>query len=466
MQDTFYGWNTWQLLKKPLYYSVKDTTFKVKKRNLNNSPFNLIYSTLRIFFNVFKLFVFKRGRPLFYTNANYKLEKLNGKHIDVFFDYLIIKWFKRKVVYVESNVVKDPKNVAVKKDLHTDDMRLLLFIVNKLFVNKYVVSDKAKRIVFLLNDFFRKEGYSFVIEENKVCSILSRFYADYLLNKMLFRIVSPKAICMVDGIPTGAMAAGRNLGIPVYEFQHGFIIKDKPDYIMSGYLKSLYYKMVLPDYIFVFGEFFRENLLESGFWNHNQIRSLGNFRVDKLRKSFSRKTEPNDTLKILFATQPSTFEHTKKFLLALKDILPSSIVVSIKCHVREPKNNNDWYQSYVNNENTKYLTPDLSLMELMKEHEILVSYHSTAIFEVLGLGMPAVTIGTEEFPRGINSLVNVNISDVLKDIRSADEFVKLFMCFKNDILFRERWLGNCQKNASYFYDEKYDQNLDDFSKTL
>lgn len=468
------GWNTWQLIKKHLYYVLKNKGHATKDHTSSRNGFlQVIGSSISYIAKIFAFSISRRNALLVFTNTNYKLDvNEKGRAEDIFVDGFLSHHYKGKYIYIEASKSGFYKqNAFIKRDLDDSGKYFFCKIIEQ-FVGQGRIRSAANSFADEMNRYFRKHGYNLTISSASISQALTRFHSEYVFFSWVLRLLQPKALFFVDGIPAAAMAVANRRSIPVYDFQHGFISKDKPDYILSSYLKGIRSQMVLPNYILVFGKFFKDIILKNNSWPADSIRVLGNQRVDKLRSKPGLTIRVNfgaeEKARLLFATQPSTYKHCKKFLEQLVPLLPAGVIITIKCHTREPKENNDWYQALAaaHPDKIHFVAAEQNLVSLMARHHLLASYHSTAIFEALALGVPVITIGTSEYPLGTNSLVDIPIGDVLKSAVTPEEFVNLLHRYQADPAFRNKWLESCAERSGYFYSYDYKENLEVLNQHL
>lgn len=467
------GFIAWQLLRKSLYYRFKNKNYVFNSEKKRTPLLKHAYEGMVYFWKALRFSVLRSRSLLVVTNVNYKLAKNEaGAYTDIFVDHFLNNHYRGNFIYIEASKSKAYKeNVSIKKDIKDFGKHIFLKLTGRFFVKKQKAATIADKFTSTLNGYFQKNELPLTVKKADILEILVRFQSEFLFFRFMLQLIKPKAVFFVDGIPDGAMAAARRLGIKTFDFQHGFIIKDKADYILSDYLQSVKDKIVVPDYLLVFGDFFKDIVLKSGFWNKDSIIPVGNYRVAEIRKNFVKQEKVNDPstqTKVLLATQVTTFNYTKPFLLEVVKNLPANVLITIKCHGREPAENNLWYQSLAKQypQQIAYVKAEESLVDLMASHDILASYHSTAIFEALGLGLPVITIGTPEYPSGTNSLIEIDIKEVLREAASPQDFVQLLTDFAHKACFKNEWLESCRKQKHFFYAEDYDANLEKLDQLI
>ena len=104
----------------------------------------------------------------------------------------------------------------------------------------------------------------------------------------------------------GEIAAARELGLPVIEFQHGAIGARCPDYAWPAEYGPLRGEIPLPQGIAVFGEAFRELLCASGFWSGSEVFPVGAASMDVFRAAQPQTSRSDGPLRMAFMTQATS----------------------------------------------------------------------------------------------------------------------------------------------------------------
>lgn len=464
------GWNAWQIIKKPLYYRIKHYFFPPKHQYESKSVKVKLINYLFYFFRfccidlIVLLVQGKRNKPFILTNSICKLEKNDlGKLIDVFFDGLIISEAISNPVILEEGQKIHSKKLFQPADLRGEGLHLPTAIGIKLFTNSKEIKRISIELTSKLNRQFNKLNLPFEVRTKDIITILSQFKSSFHIYRFLFTLIKPNIVLFQDRIGSGAMAAAITNRLFTIEFQHGFINNQKPDYIIPVEFKKIKTKMITPNKICTFGDFFSDILLESEFWDKNEIESIGSLRMEIHRpKTTSINKKPLNKLKVLLASQFTIFSYCQSLLIFLAAEDLEDIQIYIKCHPREPKEHQEWYKNFCksNPQNFHYIENTQSLVESMKTKDLLIGFHSTSLFEALGLGKRALTIRTEKYPKGIKNLINIDIDKLLidADIESIPKILKQIK--------RKDLQEKINASSNYFFKNNYFDNLSKLIKEI
>lgn len=461
------GINLWHCIKKPIYHGLRhkyiSTSSQVRKKNIR---LYLIQKTIVYFLKLIWAFITKRNATLVVTNSANKLSKDEwGNCLDPFIDHLILSGTIKRYLYFEhlSNTIST-YGTAVKRDFNNDGIRIPINFLKR-FCSK---SRSLKNDINILNqkirDFANKEGYNIILPVDMLMNIVSRFLAELKWQSFVLRLLRPRRILIVDGIPDGLIVAAKKRGVKTYELQHGFISYVKSEYIISSNFRHLKNKMPVTDYVCVFGNYFKDFLLQSGFWDKENIIVLGSASVEKKRAS-SKPIFDFNRIEAIFTGQPSMFSHSKFFLHEMSK-LSFCGKIYIKPHPLERLENINFYKKLVEDNKNKFafVQPSENIMDSLNEKNLLISYYSTTLIEAAALGYPCITISTEAFPNGINDLFYQQFVEIFRPLQTPFQLVNLFKQLRDNDSFAKQWCENSYKVGSYFYAIDYFKNIKYFQE--
>jgi len=191
------------------------------------------------------------------------------------------------------------------------------------------------------------------------------------------------------------IAAAKELKIKTIEFQHGIVDRHHPGY--SWLSSSLVYKnqIPIPDLVFLYGDYWKDELSENGFWN-NELRAVGSLRLDDYRKrnySESNVIDNNIEKTITVTTQALDTDRLISFLVEFINTSNNSIHINIKLHPRE-FNRLPYEIGFRDYPNVKIISgPEApSTFDLISHSDFHVSIHSTCHYEALGLRKPTIIL--------------------------------------------------------------------------
>ena len=84
--------------------------------------------------------------------------------------------------------------------------------------------------------------------------------------------------------------------------------------------------MAIPDYLLVYGKFWKELLIKNGFWEEMQVISVGSSRMDRYRNRIYKQKTRKESTEILFTSQWTTRENAIKFWNRFLTLLKKNII--------------------------------------------------------------------------------------------------------------------------------------------
>jgi hypothetical protein len=199
---------------------------------------------------------------------------------------------------------------------------------------------------------------------------------------------------MIDAYNNYAIvAAAKEKKVKVVEFQHGLVYKHHPGYSWTDYALPFKPHIALPDQIYLYGDYWKNELQSNGFWE-NELFSIGSLRLDYYRKQRESRKQ-SDICKIVVTTQGLDIDRLSNFLIEFLDVISKQLPVHlyIKLHPRE-HNKQPYLQAFNKHKNvTIYLGAELpSTFDLLIQANFHVSISSTCHYEALGLGIPTIIL--------------------------------------------------------------------------
>jgi hypothetical protein len=323
----------------------------------------------------------------------------NGRLKDVFFDDLFaanedvfrLEGVNHKGSFLKRNLAKNPATLtSLPIELLAGVLALLPGIAPDF-------SKIAEQMSSALNDNLEVTGFS----KKRLLRKARFFYWGKKLYLKLLKRLKTEKVLTADPGEYFVAAAAKELGIPVMEFQHGLVSRDYNSfYAWTGYAKK--YKEIMPisDVICLFGDHWKNDLLQTGFWDA-ELRSTGRILLDSFR---SKKPEADkQTCNILLTSQG--LEREK--LIALLDefaILAAtekefSYHLIIKMHPVYDPDKSVFESSFAHIKNILVLeaAEKPSTFELLANADLHCSISSTCHYDALGLGVPTVILGLQTY---------------------------------------------------------------------
>ena len=209
-------------------------------------------------------------------------------------------------------------NHTVRKRIGNKNIRPLYLPANNFdFNNTIVVDDQPNKLSYPQNTT-KLNVIGLIRTASMVGFVLNLFYAlyykksdrdivDFLVKSNFWKIVlvilRPRRVAVVVWYGKEPLiSACKQLGIEVFDLQHGIIYEEHPIYNILDGQKVKGSDFLLPNKCLVYGEYWREHLLKSG-WNLNEVNVFG-YYLDVLPVD----CYVDDTPYILYTSQPHSNE--------------------------------------------------------------------------------------------------------------------------------------------------------------
>lgn len=353
------------------------------------------------FIKYLRLVAFSRGRILFFNNENRVLQ-IGERVVDLY----------------NSNILRDigPSHALVIQERHDtvsgkvfppalvmDDLTPLLFLFEKLLSIIYKVDIRS----FLAIAGSSLEGAGFSRQETE--SRLVKFYARYLFYRAFLKTIRPQSAILICHYSKHAfMAACKCAGIQTLELQHGHILPTHRYYHTYGISKEMlnaFRKYFVPDFIFVYGRYWKELLIKGGLFTPEQIIILGYFQ--KVQQDLGE--HPVQMIDILITTSPQL---QQDFIDYVNSIMPivvrNDIRIAIKPH---PSEQDTAYQTIVDNDHIWIDHHSIHLlMPLAKAH---ISIASSTLFDALLYDLNNYILVKEGYSSFQNEVIEMGVANRL-----------------------------------------------------
>jgi hypothetical protein len=223
---------------------------------------------------------------------------------------------------------------------------------------------------------------------------IKTFFWRKQIYKLLLSKLHPGFLLLINAYNNHAIvAAAKERNIQVIEFQHGLISNHHPGYSWDHRVLSHKICMPIPDKIFLYGEYWKEEIISNGFWE-DALVSTGSLRMDRYR-NLSVQNIGSQICNLLVTTQGLDVKNVSQFLADFIGSAKNKIKVNltIKLHPRE--HNSIIYQQELDGlENIKIIDGSSlpSTFDLLLNSDIHASISSTCHYESLALGKPTIIL--------------------------------------------------------------------------
>lgn len=261
------------------------------------------------------------------------------------------------------------------------------------YLKNFVFSKSAYSLKNELLSLFNKIKNLKVFSPDDVqnISLAFQFFFDgvILYSSILDRFPSLKLIVMVQHYHNESLIfAAKQRGIPVIELQHGIISTKDIFYVFPKSVSGILHRALFPDEIFVFGNHWKEILLEGNEFDAEHIHVVGDFILrplaieNNLYQEEIRKFKQDFHL-ILISTQTFMDSFYIPYIINISKLLSEQHTdwkIIVKIHPNENKKTyTDQLYLYSNVLITDYSNLDF----LFSISDVHISVYSTTLFEAL-----------------------------------------------------------------------------------
>lgn len=356
----------WDLLRDHVWhiliYKNPQTLPFDNKKTISSNNIGIAWSCLINFIK----FIPVKGKIFIYSASRFKNEK--GLFHDPYFKSIQNQIPENYILY----------ETLKGREKYSPDKRIFNFIyLPKLLIKLWLrVTKKDQLIPSEDNQYIRNciENVfdSEILDETRINKLILDFYLEYLFYYFIFKWKKIKKIFMLqNGYQKGLIYAANILNIPIYEFQHGEIVKYQVGYNYGDKSFLNHSNIIHPDVL----------LMYSDIWSFNKTIQMkcveiGNdFFCPKVSES-----EKTDCISII-----STQEHDYElFNLAIAiSELDRSVKIYYKLHPAQYENWADYRSLFSKHPNVQIVTTEYNMSDLLEICDHFIGIFSTALFEAL-----------------------------------------------------------------------------------
>jgi hypothetical protein len=386
------GYSVWQLLRSDVGFRLMNVAALEKPVALKSRQPSRVALAFREVFN----FLFVRHSDYVVKTVSSALrEKDAGLYKDVYFDDLIKELGGAyKIETINSTLYHDRRKLAmIPSALTTSTMDLVVKMLSRL-----PGSTQSHRIAKQISLILQSKPTLMVFTPKRIMQVIKRFYWLKQLYRVLLRRIDPVSV-LVENTRSGypIWAAAQELGISTVEVQHGIFSRNHPDVLSASatpYRKSL----IIPDKIFLFGEYWRHELKKTGFYGQELI-PVGSPQIDhyrQIRIEWQRQKAGDRRCVILLTTQGLSRDSLIQFAADFLDLAQGKLDYSfyIKLHPAREISKSAYEQVLGSKPNVHILlgSEDPSTYELLSQADFHVSLASASHYDALGLGIPTIVL--------------------------------------------------------------------------
>jgi hypothetical protein len=385
------------------------------------------------------------------TTTNRLRDKTDGTFRNVYFDYCEPLLRNAIQIFVDSRSNRKP---ATQPSVYVSSRTALPKIVR----GGSIDSECEERLSSLYSELMSFLESAGCAEHMRIpLSSWKREIANFVARMEsfveIFEATHPEVVvtdCHYDKM--WAIAAARQLKIPVMELQHGIVYDGHMAYTYDPRSASPYRDQIpLPDKYLAFGPYFSEILMDRGFWNESQVQDVGFPRIEYHQSTFEyRLPKTGEDLRVLISSQWIMTEKLCKFLESAVGQLPKNIVLNVKPHPLERDTG-----AYRQIDGLGVLDGGEEFYELLAKHHVHCSVFSTTLLESVGLGVPTIILGLP----GSENALPMSERGHCKVVNSPEEFAAVLARVAENAAELGEWHRNTIKHRSHFWEPNANANI-------
>lgn len=370
-----------QRIRKPTV--VKAISARLKRSSLAHRPFLVIEPTGRVY-------------------------EENGKDFS-FYNSKIVEFHGRDSVWF---VTEGNKRHQHDADTVLPEYSLDLLSALQLSAGFYKLKNSMSAFVKRLS----ASGKFTSLELQNIRVAVQQFLIQYACwNDLLGNSNATKAYLWPHYHREGCILALRQKGVQVIELQHGLIAEEDIFYGFPQSMKNVKMDMLFAEQIFVYGEFWKNQVLKGNAYSEKQITISGYFPytppVDMEKTARYRALFPGKRI-ILVTTQTFLHESFVMYVQFLSDDIlrrKEEYAILVKLHPAEKRELYSGIESLANVE----IVND-SIDTLLRVADLHVSIYSTTMFDAIRSGVPNFSIYHPDLAEYIEMFEREGISTVIQ----------------------------------------------------
>lgn len=378
-------WCVWPILRADVAYALEN--IPLGPRNMMSKIERLVLAIR----DIPNLIFVRPERYLVNTYTSGLAEKEGRYYKDIWFDDLMREvggCFKIET-FNNPAFISRRRAALIKSDLTTTFFYLMSAVMARLCGSRYVLAVSRR-----LSSCLQNELDMAVFTSRWVQMRLLSFYWLKRLYAWLLRRVKPSYVLIADSGEYAMIAAAKEQGIKVVEIQHGNF--SRHHYKYSWDASALKYKtqMPLPDRLFLYGEYWKNELNIGGFWRET-LCVVGSPRMDQYREHKPAKKN-DDLCTLVLTSQGIDVEKVVSFMADFFKIAEGNLRfrLFIKLHPVWETSKEVYLKGLQTNQQLEvYLGNEQpSTFELLTRSDFHLSISSSCHYEALGLGVPTVIL--------------------------------------------------------------------------
>jgi UDP-N-acetylglucosamine 2-epimerase len=230
-----------------------------------------------------------------------------------------------------------------------------------------------------------------------VKTVLQRFFWTKKVYTWLLRYLRPDFVLVPNISHFALVAAAKECRIKTIELQHGFVAsRSHVSYSWGEHVVKYKSRLPLADRFFVYGTYWKEQLMQKGFWQEEELRIIGSFRIDNYRSIKQQRVKSDNMCTIVWTSQgihtQDAIDFMVKFVALAHKQVKYKLIVKLHPALETNKTPyevglqpDDYIQIYLGNE-------EPTTFELIAQADMHISISSTCHYEALALGVPTIIL--------------------------------------------------------------------------
>lgn len=385
------GWCVWPILRFPVAMALLDLPFN-KSREVFSLRELLFIAARDLPGLVFP----RKSRYSVITFSSALMEVEGARYKDVFFDDLLRElgsFYKIENVNNKSFLPRS-RAALIRRNVTTTAIDLASSLLLPRFRKPAAIASVAEKLSASLS---QEPGLEAFTPQN-IAARLEGFYWRKLLYAWLLGRTRAHYLFTADGYSDHAIiAAAKERGLTVCEFQHGGFIKGGPEYGWSAPYAARYKsKMPIPDRMFLYGEYWKEQLTDD-FWE-GSLYAVGNLRIDQYRKLKAEleAARKDKVFRMVLTAQGVDTPRLVAFMSEFLQLVGADLDVElyIKLHPVYETDKEVYERAFPEDKRVRVISASEapSTFELLSSADLHLSISSACHYDALGLGVPTVII--------------------------------------------------------------------------
>ncbi|TND05910.1 MAG: hypothetical protein FD123_3601 [Bacteroidetes bacterium] len=253
-------------------------------------------------------------------------------------------------------------------------------------------------------------------ERKDIRIALQLFFDQYRGWKKILELAKPLHVVLIMHYHhEGLLLALRRKGIKITELQHGLIAPEDIFYMMPKSVSAVSSRALFADRILVYGQFWKDRLLQGGEYAEEQIRIIGYYHYEPVTDPAQLPADIQDFTRNkkvwLVCTQTYMDDEYCAHVMRISSLLAKSgaqACILVKPHPHEPLSK---YASLAQLENVKLV--QASLGALFPVADAHLSICSTTHYDALRYGLRSFALDTEKYKDYLESVIASGVAKLL-----------------------------------------------------